>query len=506
MASESRVDERPAPAAPLGRAALLVFVAVVVIAFLVLLKLGHYRWFWNDEWEFLAGRDGGDLGELFRPHNEHWSTLPILVYRLLWHVVGLRSYTPYLALIITLHLTAAVLLRIVMRRAGVSPWIATSAAALFVLFGYGSQNIWWAVNIGFVGALVLGLTQLLLADHDGPIDRRDWLGLFVGIAGLLCSGFAVTMAVVVGIATLARRDWRAAAFHTVPLGVLYVLWWFGFARDEYAGKVFNTPLGLLLRFVIVGFGAAFRAMGQLPGAGVALGALLVLGLVLAWVPLRGPALRRSAAMPGALLVGAFVFLLVAGSGRARGGPDLARLSQYIHLVAALSLPAIAVAADAVVRRWRLLAPAVLALMVIGVPGNVRSLLDKRSGERADLRDFRVLMLSFPRVSTESEFPAWVRPLPALHSHISLWKMKVAKANSINHVSAVSLGWLHDGVADGRIPRPPPISAETSAGIEKQLAQEHFRQAIARACRRSKACRDAFRPEDLRRTSGRHDGS
>jgi hypothetical protein len=488
VASESRADERPVPAAPLdrgARVALLVFVGIVVISFPVLLKLGHYRWFWNDEWEFLAGRTGGDLGDLFRPHNEHWSTLPILAYRLLWHVVGLRSYTPYLALIITLHLTAAVLLRIVMRRAGVSPWIATSAAALFVLFGYGSQNIWWAFSISFVGALVLGLTQLLLADHDGPIDRRDWLGLLVGIAGLLCSGVAVTMTVVVGIATLARRDWRAAAFHTVPLGVLYALWWFGIARDEYTRPGINSPLGPLLRFVIVGFGAAFRAMGQLPGAGVALGALLVLGLVLAWVPLRGPALRRSAAMPGALLVGAFVFLLVAGSGRARGGPDLARLSRYTHLVVALSLPAIAVAADAVVRRWRLLAPAVLALMVIGIPGNVRSLLDERRGgtaaagiaKAADFRDLRVLLLSFPSVSTESEIPAWVRPLPA-------WR------NRTNHVSAVTLGWLRDGVADGRIPRPPPISAETRAGIEKQLAQEHYRQEIVPACLRSKACRKA----------------
>jgi hypothetical protein len=458
----------------------------------VLLKLGHYRWFWNDEWEFLAGRDGGDLGDLLRPNNEHWSTLPILAYRLLWHVVGLRTYTPYLALLITLHLTAAVLLRIVMRRAGVSPWIATAAATLLVLFGAGSQNITWAFQIGFVGALVLGLTQLLLADHDGPIDRRDWLGLLAGIVGLLCSGVSVTMAVVVGIATLARRDWRAAAFHTVPLGVLYALWWFGIARDEYTGQGLNSPLGPLLRFVIIGFGAAFRAMGQLPGVGVALGALLVLGLVLAWVPLRGPALRRRAAMPGALLVGAFVFLLVTGSGRATapGGPDVARLSRYIHLVAALSLPAIAVAADAVVRRWRLLAPAVLALLLIGIPGNVRSLLDERRGEAADFRDLRVLMLSFPRVSTENEIPGWVRPLPTLH----------------NHVNAVTLGWLRDGVADGRIPRPPPISAETRAGIEKQLAQAHFRQEIARACRRSKACRDAVRSGVLRRTSGRHDGS
>ena len=96
-----------------------------------------------------------------------------------------------------------------MRRAGVGPWIASAAAALFMLFGAGDENIVWAFQMGFVGSLVFGLTQLLLADHDGPIARRDWLALLAGLAGLLCSGVGVTMVVVVGLATLARRGWRA---------------------------------------------------------------------------------------------------------------------------------------------------------------------------------------------------------------------------------------------------------------------------------------------------------
>jgi hypothetical protein len=477
--------EHVAPGTPIDRSArlaLFVFGAVVVIAFPVLVKLGHYRWFYNDEWDFLAGRDGGSLHDLLRPHNEHWSTLPILTYRVLWHLVGLRSYTPYLALNITLHLTAAVLLRIVMRRAGVGPWIATSAAAVLVLFGAGSQNITFAFQIGFVGALVLGLTQLLLADHDGPIDRRDWLGLLAGIAGLLCSGVAVTMAVVVGFATLARRDWRAAVFHTAPIGVIYALWWFRFARDEYAN--FNSPIGPVLRFVIVGTGAAFHAMGQLPGAGVALGALLVLGLALAWGPLRGTALRHRAAMPGALLVGAFVFLLVTASGRATVlGPDFARSSRYIYLVAALSLPAIAVAADAVVRRWQLLAPAVLALLLIGIPGNVRELVYQRRREAGSFREARVLMLSFPRVSIARKLPAWVRPNPRGADEY------------------VTLGWLLDGVASGRIPRPPPVSAEARARIEKLLAGQYYRQSFVRECRQSKECVRQLREAIVRARSG-----
>ena len=64
---------------------------------------------------------------------------------------GIRSYVPYQLLVILLHLAAAVLLRVVMRRAGVRPWIATLTAGVFVFFGAGAENILIAFQITFVG-------------------------------------------------------------------------------------------------------------------------------------------------------------------------------------------------------------------------------------------------------------------------------------------------------------------------------------------------------------------
>src|SRR4029078_6788207 len=98
---------------------------------------------------------------------------------------------PYQAVLVALHLTAATLLRRIMRRAGVGPWIASAAALLFLCLGSGRQNIVWAFQIGFVGSLVFGLAHLILADHDGPLDRRDWFGIAFGLLGLLRSGVAV---------------------------------------------------------------------------------------------------------------------------------------------------------------------------------------------------------------------------------------------------------------------------------------------------------------------------
>ena len=134
-----------------SRLAFFVFVAVLAIALPLFLYYGRHRWFFLDEWDFLADRDGGSPATCSarttstgRPCR---SRLPAV-----WRLFGLRSYVPYqLVLVVLLHLTAAVLLRVVMRRAGVNPWIATAAASLFALFGVRPQNIVWAFQIGFVG-------------------------------------------------------------------------------------------------------------------------------------------------------------------------------------------------------------------------------------------------------------------------------------------------------------------------------------------------------------------
>ena len=148
-------------------------------------RSASYHWFLRDEWSFLSGRSITSVHDLFRPHAlSHWSTVPVVVYRLLWFVFGARTYLPYQALVVVMHLAVAVLLRQLMRRAGVDPWVATIAAAPFILFGPGDQNIVWAFQIGFTGSIAFGLAQLLLSTHDGPIDRRDWLGLGAGLLAL----------------------------------------------------------------------------------------------------------------------------------------------------------------------------------------------------------------------------------------------------------------------------------------------------------------------------------
>ena len=437
-----------------ARAALIAFVLVELAAIPLLLSWGNKWWFWADDWDFLAGRTGGNFGDLFRPHYQHWTTLPILAYRLLWTLFGIRHYVPYQLLVIVLHLVAALLLRAVMQKAGVRPWLATLVAGAFVFFGAGAENILIAFQITFVGSLVFGLTQLLLADHNGPVNRRDWFALLAGLAGLMCSGVGVTMTVIVAMAMLLRRGWRIALLQTVPLAVAYAVWSAaspkGYETVSYGS---HSPVQII-KFVFIGAGAGFGRLAQLPGLGILLALVTVAGVVVAISRQGFHELRGRFAVPVALVIGAGLFLLVTGVARSGvpalaqhslgTGPERARQSRYVYLIAAMVLPAIAIAADAIARRWRLLTIPVVLLLLAGVPGNVHQLRIYTQQGYPFRNETRIDILAAPRL-----------PL-AGHVNPAIAPAKFAGLN---------MGWLLASLPSGRIPAPPhltptKISSET----------------------------------------------
>jgi hypothetical protein len=440
--------------------AAVVFVFVEAAAFVTFVALGRFAWFNGDEWDFLAARSAGSLHDLFRPHNVHWSTLPLLAYRFLWATVGLRSYLPYVVLVVSLHLLAAGLLRRVMVRAGVAPWIATVAASAFAMFGTGYFNIVYPFQIGFDGSLVFGLAQLLAADHKGALDRHDWIGLGCGLAGLMCSGVGVSMTVAVGVAVLIRRGWRLALFHTAPLAAIYLIW---FAVIGRTGDLRHSTPSEVIRSAGHYAWATFVAIGQSGVVGGALAAVLIAAAACTLATRRSTPLRR-AASPIALAAAAAAFLLITGSGRGylTQGPAESR---YLHVTAALLVPAIAVAADVFVRRWRVLLAAVVPLFLVGVPGNLHVLVEHSYDRRATPRSYRRFVLALPRLPIARELPRSTRVDPIFDP----W---------------VTIGWLLDGVRSGRIPSPGRISPHAVASLTFLVALRSTRAPMrANTCAR-----------------------
>jgi hypothetical protein len=348
------------------------------------------------------------------------------------------------------HLTVVLLVRTVMRRAGVRSWTATAAVLPLVFFGAGEENITWGFQINFTMSLAFGLVQLLLADHDGPVDRRDGLALLAGLAALMSSGIGVTMVAVVGVAMLVRRGWRVAALQTVPLGVAYLVWHFVIAREELdRSQSLSDPLDAL-RFARTTIGAGFGGLAQVPGLGWALGGLIVGGVFLAWRGRPLDEVRKLAAAPVAMAAGALIFVLITASGRVGFAPGIERATRYVHVFAVLLLPVVAVAADAVMRRWRAAVPVLAAFLVASLVGNVHDFSNERPYGGEFLAGYRAMLLEVPRTQLADQVPRDLRPDRSLAPY-------------------VSVGWLLDGVRSGRIPAPDHIDPRARAAVEIRVA-------------------------------------
>jgi len=420
------------------RAPMLVFAAVQLFAVVFWLNAGRLEWFYLDEWDFLAQRKATDLGDLLRPHNEHWTTIPILVYRALYGLFGLREYLPYRLVVVLVYVAVGALLYVVVLRAGLHPWIATAAASAFALFGAGWENAIKPFQMTFTGAVMFGLAHLLLADHDGRFDRRDRLGLVAGFLALMMSGIAITMVFVVGLAVLLRRGWRTALLHVAPLAVCYAAWWIAYGHSgkvRQLGAQHALTVGSLLGFVVMGLRGAFSALGHFAGLGALLTLMLVAGFPLARSLRVQSGRLAELAAPIALTAGSIVFLASTAIGRASFGSDYARISRYISLTALMLLPALAVAADALARRWRTFLPVAMALLLIGVPSNLRGVAAAQKSLDSLYSKTRLTILTLPRDSLAAAAPRSLRPEQLTARY-------------------VTVGWLLDGVKDHRIPKPP----------------------------------------------------
>lgn len=352
----------------------LVLAAALVVAVPVIRYANRGQWFAGDEWDLLLHRHLTDPKSMLLRQNDHITTLPAVLYRLLYQVVGFHHYWPYQALAIGAHLGIVVLLVVVMRRAGVHPWIATASGLAFLFFGPGSQNMATGFQVTLTGAVLFGLLMLLGADHDGPLGRRDALAVAAGLAATACSATAAPMIGVVGLAVVVRRGWRCAAAVVAAPAALFAAW------NVLVPTVDSSPepgdVASTLRFARALWVDTFEALGGSRPVGWVLLVALVVGWALALRTGGAEALRSRLVLPASLLIGAVG--LVVFIGRVRSAPTLwgsppTSLSRYLYLVAALVTPALAVAAGELARRWRPAVVGAAALVLAGVPGNVREL-------------------------------------------------------------------------------------------------------------------------------------
>ena len=340
----------------------------LAINLIVLLLAGRNQWFFFDEWDPIANQTG--WRGLFRPHGEHPIIIPRLIYRVLLDMVGMRSYLPYLLVLIVLQLVLTHLLWRLMIGSGVRPVVATAVAFVFGMLGVGYENLLWAFQMSLIGSAVCGMAALLLSAHDGPMRRRDWAAVAFATVSWMFSGLGLTVILMVAGAAAIRRRWSATVVLAVVPLVLYELWALRFAGTAMTGgqSVLESVRGASL-YAVTGFTWAF---GQIVGSGTAgpvLVVLVAIGVVMSLGPRVG---RRAPAVAG--FAGGLLFLFLAGIRRGSLGVDQSQASRYVYVVLSFSAIAIAVAVDRMLRRRPSLAPAALVVLalVLGVQINVLS--------------------------------------------------------------------------------------------------------------------------------------
>jgi hypothetical protein len=336
------------------------------VAFSGLLWFTRDQWFITDDWEFIHRLipGVGHLG-LFAPHNEHWSTLPLLVYKVLFALVGVRTYVPYIAVLLALHVLTAHLLWRLMRTAGADAWVATAFSAVFLVLGAGLENIIWAFQIGFVGALAAGLGMVMVGQRGGRVRLvAAWL---LGIASLMCSGIGPFMVAAACLAALLRFGWRRAMATVSVPAAAYSAWLLVIGHSGAAAVPHGTVSGVP-DYMFTGITAAASGI---TGLGP-LGAMLLVPFA-GWLIVRAWRDRRLASVV-ALAAGTVAFYFVVGLARVGLGTVEAMSPRYVYVSAVLLLPAAAVATSQLTRGHSRRTLILVAALACAAAANVHSLV------------------------------------------------------------------------------------------------------------------------------------
>ena len=309
-------------------ARLVLLVAGFVVAAAILWLTRSYT-FYFDEWTFITTAPDWTLATFFEPHNEHPSMLFRLGYWALLHSVGLRSYLPYMAALMLVHVANVLLIfELVRRRSG--DLIGLAAALLLLVLGAGWEDLLWAFQVAWLASVACGLAGLLLLQNP----RRTWAAALLLAGSLGFSGigvvFAAAATVQLALTPARRRDllWLA------PIGVAVLAWYVAFGRFGTHPNPQPTAANLLVDPLYALWGLSQSVAGL-----IAEGGWVGAPLLAAAVAAVGWDWKRHGVDPFAVGVaaGLVALYLVTGLTRAQLGYEQSGASRYVYVGAVMWL-------------------------------------------------------------------------------------------------------------------------------------------------------------------------
>jgi hypothetical protein len=330
-----------------------------------ILWLQRGQWFFFDEWAFLKPNVPG----LLAPHVGHWSTSPLVIFIGLRKWFGLGSYFPFALVVTVIHLAVAHLAWRISIRSEAKAWVATGLAAVFIAMGAGSENILWAFQIGFMGAILLGLLAFLLAMTPDITRGRFVAVVAIALFSLTWSGTSIPLVVATAAMLWSRSGRKRAIILTAITGLVYLSWYAAFAlgnpnNPDTGGFGLHKVLVRMPEFIgvmlLLGFQKVFPVWGM--GAVVLL-ALAAWLIVARWKRLAIPGLWPATILAAAAALFAFMTAYSRADFSVGGG----RSSRYVYFVVVLLLPLCSLALSRMSLRgvvWRTGIAASLAVLLV----------------------------------------------------------------------------------------------------------------------------------------------
>jgi hypothetical protein len=378
------------------------FVALAALAFVVALAAGHGLTFYWDEWAFISSGDDWSLNAFLRPHNEHWSTGALLIFKPLFAIFGLRSYVPYQIALVALHVVVAGALFVLVRREA-GAHVGLLSGALFLFLGSGGANLIWPALIGWNVAAASGAWALVFALEPNRM-RRPWLIALLLIISVAASGVGLAFLAAVAVVALTTAERRRQMWVIAPAVAAYGAWFALYGRSAISASALSlTTLRDLPAYVAAGVG---NAMGRVTGWGDEPGLVLA---VLVAVATAWRLLSAGPLMIGALaaVVGLLAQFFITGIARAQLGPDQAAAAHYVYVAAFFLLLLIGSWLSLLriggVRRQQLVVLAALTVFALGA--NLAALAYSRSSFLAAANETRAAITVLTRFGGTPGIPA-----------------------------------------------------------------------------------------------------
>ena len=338
------------------RARLIVILAALVVSATILLLTRGYT-FYFDEWTFILGNPDWTVPTYLQPYNGHPTMLTRLIYTALLATVGLRSYLPYMAILLALHATSTVLLfELVRRRAG--DLLGIAAAALLLVIGTGWENVLWAFQMSFVGSVACGLGALVALESNAR--RRMAIVAALLTVSLTFSAIGLFFGLAAGVRLVGIRERRKELLWLVPVAVLFGAWFiaFGLHGPPSSSAPANGNIFVLPQYTLWGLGASAAGLiGEGGWLGIPLLVLAGGSVGFSWS--RGGFDTFALGIAVALVA----FYLVTGLARGQIGYEQSAAGRYVYVGAVFWLILLGDAARSLPWRgtWR---PALVALLFL----------------------------------------------------------------------------------------------------------------------------------------------